>query len=163
MQQFLIHPTTHDRVRASEANAKILRRQGWVNARPARDNTPTDPGRTGIIVQGLRATDYDAAPTERIAAFLQSGNLEYAEGVLDYETDHRNRPHVLRLINARIDQLVDRLVDELDQDELERPAPTASRGDWNAYATTLGLDAESYNSKDDLIKAVADKEAETHG
>lgn len=42
-------------------------------------------------------------------------------------------------------------------DELGRPAKSASRGDWDDYARSLGLDPDDYPSKDDLIQAVDER------
>jgi hypothetical protein len=44
---------------------------------------------------------------------------------------------------------------------MERPANSATRSTWNEYAESIGLDPESYNTKEELILAVSERETET--
>lgn len=159
MQQYLINPDTNERVWASEKHGKILRDQGWVDARPS-NAPPVDHGPIGIIVQNLRVSDYNEASTDRIYRFLQSGDREYAQGVLDYERSHQDRGIVIQLAQARLAELgpAPASNDSDDADDAERPAKNASREDWNAYAESLGLAPEDYSSKDDVIAAVDEAE-----
>lgn len=164
MLQLLINPDTNERVQASVKGAEDLRERGWLDASP-RNTAPTtkDPGRSGIIVQNLRVSDYNAASVDRIHKFLQSGDSEYAAGVLVYEQDHQNRPVIVTLAQSRLRELADAeppvVAEDLDDEDddaepLERPAKQAGLEKWAAYARSVGVNPAEHDTKDDLIKAV---------
>lgn len=160
----LINPETGERVHASHKGAEILRdEQGFVDAEPstAIGGPLGIPQPTGIIVDNLREVDWNGANIRRIRSFLESGDRAYAEAVLAYEREHRQRDAVIELIGARLDELPESQAEhEPDGDALERPAKGASREDWDAYAESIDLDPSEFSSKQDLIDAVDGAEQE---
>lgn len=56
-----------------------------------------------------------------------------------------------RLVGGKVVAAVDVATTEA---QVEAPAKSASREDWDAYATAQGLDPAEFSNKDDLIKAV---------
>jgi hypothetical protein len=158
MRQLLINPETNQRVQASIAGAEALREKGWQDASSGNAPSVKDFGSSGIIVQNLRASDYESASIERIHRFLQSGNEEYARGVLAYERSHQDRPVVVSLATGRLKELDAELSEDAPADGSERPAKSASREDWDQYAESIGVDPEKFSSKQDLIDAVDEAE-----
>jgi hypothetical protein len=173
----LIHPETGERVDASPEGAKVLREEGYTDAEAGPSASPVGvPQARRLIVDSLDADEYDAASPDRIGKFLASGWRTYAEKVLEYERSHQNRNQVVAMIEARLEALPDpdsdhpeaqgqpvvasgRHVDAVvGVPSTDRPAKSASREDWNAYAQSLGIDPEEHSSKDDLIEAVDEKE-----
>lgn len=157
----LMNPETGEIVRASRKGADILRdEQGYVDAEPSAvvGGPAGVPAAETIIVDNLRASDWNAASAERLHRFVQSGGRRYAEAVREYEKTHQDRGHVLAIIDARLNELPADEVPSDDDEPSDRPAKSASREDWNAYAETLGLDPDDYSSKDDLIDAVDEAE-----
>lgn len=150
----LIDPETGERVFASEEAAKTLKKEhGYTDAESEAPLGPPAgvPQPSGVIVQALRDVDWDGADLAKVNAFLESGNGEYVEAVLAHEQSHRQRPDVIEAIEQRLAELADDGTLEL---ALERPAKSANRDDWDAYARSLDIDPDEYSSKDDLIAAV---------
>ena len=183
----LIDPDTNERVHATRKGAQILRERGYEDARPTGvvGGPAGVPIAEGIIVDNLRAVDWDAASPRRIAKFLASGGRRYAQAVLEYEQAHQDRQRVVELIRARLNELPAEpdfagvvipdtdpvtaasgtevsaeTAEDPEADQPKRPAKQAGREKWDAYAQALGLDPENYSSKDDLIAAVDEAEQE---
>lgn len=143
----LKHPTAGTIIDVTGPRATVLKARGYTEA-TEEDLAPAADAPSAV--QPQPPIDTRKNPPE------EPTDTRPEEEIADDPLDMRP-PNPLGPVSESVEEADGAGLDD-DEDDVEPsdepPAKSATRGEWDEYAASIGIDPEQYSSKDDLIAAV---------